>query len=258
MSKVMAVANQKGGVGKTTTAVNCSAALALQGKRVLVVDTDPQGNTTSGLGVDKTKAHMSTYDVLINGAELGAAIQKTQVEGLFLAPADIKLAGAEVEMVHLERREYIIKDALAPHRNQYDYILMDCPPSLGLLTVNALTAADTVIVPIQCEYYALEGVTQLVDTIRLVKKRLNPELEIEGVLLTMFDPRTRLSVQVVDSVKGFFKHKVFSSLIPRNVRLGEAPSYGKPILLYDPQCAGAHAYEDLAEEIIRNNEGEEL
>ncbi len=254
MSKVMAVANQKGGVGKTTTAVNCSAALALQGRRVLVVDTDPQGNTTSGLGIDKKKAQLSVYDVLINGANIKEAVQATQIEGLFAVPSAIKLAGAEVEMVHMEKREYVIKEALDAVRGEYDYILMDCPPSLGLLTVNALTAADTVIVPIQCEYYALEGVTQLVDTIRLVKKHLNTGLEIEGVLLTMFDPRTRLSVQVVDEVKAFFRHKVFSSLVPRNVRLGEAPSFGKPIMLYDPQCAGARAYEYLAEEIIQNNE----
>lgn len=254
MSKVMAVANQKGGVGKTTTAVNCSAALALQGRRVLVVDTDPQGNTTSGLGIDKKKAQLSVYDVLINGADIKEAVQATQIEGLFAVPSAIKLAGAEVEMVHMEKREYVIKEALEAVRGDYDYILMDCPPSLGLLTVNALTAADTVIVPIQCEYYALEGVTQLVDTIRLVKKHLNTGLEIEGVLLTMFDPRTRLSVQVVDEVKAFFRHKVFSSLVPRNVRLGEAPSFGKPIMLYDPQCAGARAYEYLAEEIIQNNE----
>jgi chromosome partitioning protein len=250
----MAVANQKGGVGKTTTAVNCSAALALQGRRVLVVDTDPQGNTTSGLGIDKKKAQLSVYDVLINGADIKEAVQATQIEGLFAVPSAIKLAGAEVEMVHMEKREYVIKEALEAVRGDYDYILMDCPPSLGLLTVNALTAADTVIVPIQCEYYALEGVTQLVDTIRLVKKHLNTGLEIEGVLLTMFDPRTRLSVQVVDEVKAFFRHKVFSSLVPRNVRLGEAPSFGKPIMLYDPQCAGARAYEYLAEEIIQNNE----
>ncbi len=254
MSKVMAVANQKGGVGKTTTAVNCSAALALQGRRVLVVDTDPQGNTTSGLGIDKKKAQLSVYDVLINGTNIKEAVQATQIEGLFAVPSAIKLAGAEVEMVHMEKREYVIKEALDAVRGEYDYILMDCPPSLGLLTVNALTAADTVIVPIQCEYYALEGVTQLVDTIRLVKKHLNTGLEIEGVLLTMFDPRTRLSVQVVDEVKAFFRHKVFSSLVPRNVRLGEAPSFGKPIMLYDPQCAGARAYEYLAEEIIQNNE----
>jgi chromosome partitioning protein len=254
LSKVMAVANQKGGVGKTTTAVNCSAALALQGRRVLVVDTDPQGNTTSGLGIDKKKAQLSVYDVLINGADIKEAVQATQIEGLFAVPSAIKLAGAEVEMVHMEKREYVIKEALEAVRGDYDYILMDCPPSLGLLTVNALTAADTVIVPIQCEYYALEGVTQLVDTIRLVKKHLNTGLEIEGVLLTMFDPRTRLSVQVVDEVKAFFRHKVFSSLVPRNVRLGEAPSFGKPIMLYDPQCAGARAYEYLAEEIIQNNE----
>lgn len=254
MSKVMAVANQKGGVGKTTTAVNCSAALALQGRRVLVVDTDPQGNTTSGLGIDKKKAQLSVYDVLINGTNIKEAVQATQIEGLFAVPSAIKLAGAEVEMVHMEKREYVIKEALDVVRGEYDYILMDCPPSLGLLTVNALTAADTVIVPIQCEYYALEGVTQLVDTIRLVKKHLNTGLEIEGVLLTMFDPRTRLSVQVVDEVKAFFRHKVFSSLVPRNVRLGEAPSFGKPIMLYDPQCAGARAYEYLAEEIIQNNE----
>jgi chromosome partitioning protein len=250
----MAVANQKGGVGKTTTAVNCSAALALQGRRVLVVDTDPQGNTTSGLGIDKKKAQLSVYDVLINGTNIKEAVQATQIEGLFAVPSAIKLAGAEVEMVHMEKREYVIKEALDAVRGEYDYILMDCPPSLGLLTVNALTAADTVIVPIQCEYYALEGVTQLVDTIRLVKKHLNTGLEIEGVLLTMFDPRTRLSVQVVDEVKAFFRHKVFSSLVPRNVRLGEAPSFGKPIMLYDPQCAGARAYEYLAEEIIQNNE----
>ncbi|MFZ5975047.1 MAG: ParA family protein [Bacillota bacterium] len=253
MTKVIAVANQKGGVGKTTTTVNCSAALALQGKRVLAVDVDPQGNSTSGLGLDKTAGHISVYDVLVNGAPIESAVLPTQVEGLFAIPSAIKLAGAEVEMVGMPGREYIVKNAIDAIRKEYDYVLMDCPPSLGLLTVNALTAADTVLVPIQCEYYALEGVTQLVDTIRLVKKHLNPGLDIEGVLLTMFDPRTRLSMQVVDEVKAFFKHKVFSSLVPRNVRLGEAPSFGKPIMLYDAQCAGARAYEYLAEEIIEKN-----
>jgi chromosome partitioning protein len=254
LSKVMAVANQKGGVGKTTTTVNCSAALALRGKRVLVVDVDPQGNSTSGLGLNRDDGQLSVYDVLVNGAPIEDAVLPTQVEGLFAVPSAVKLAGAEVEMVSMERREYIVKNALRKIRGGYDFIFMDCPPSLGLLTVNALTAADTVMVPIQCEYYALEGVTQLINTIRLVKKRLNPGLEIEGVLLTMFDPRTRLSLQVVDEVKAYFKHKVFSSLVPRNVRLGEAPSFGMPIMLYDSQCAGARAYEYLAEEIIEKNE----
>ena len=254
MSKVMAVANQKGGVGKTTTTINCSAALAMRGKRVLVVDVDPQGNSTSGLGLDKDAGHLSIYDVLVNGAPIADAVLPTQVEGLYAIPSAVKLAGAEVEMVAMDRREYIVKNVLQKISGEYDFVFMDCPPSLGLLTVNALTAADTVLVPIQCEYYALEGVTQLINTIRLVKKRLNPGLEIEGVLLTMFDPRTRLSTQVVDEVKAYFKHKVFRSLVPRNVRLGEAPSFGMPIMLYDAQCAGARAYEYLADEIIEKNE----
>ncbi len=253
----MAVANQKGGVGKTTTTINCSASLAMLGRKVLLVDIDPQGNSTSGFGIDKTAERKSIYDVLVNGTDISDAIINTQIEGMDILTAAPQLAGAEVEMVGMDKREFILKLALQPVLENYDYILFDCPPSLGLLTVNALTAADTVIVPIQCEYFALEGVTQLIDTIRLVKKHLNAELEIEGVLLTMFDPRTRLSVQVVDEVKSYFKHKVFSSTIPRNVRLGEAPSHGKPIKLYAPNCAGAIAYEIVAEEIIQNNENPE-
>lgn len=255
MSKVIAIANQKGGVGKTTTNVNLSSCMAQQGKRVLTIDIDPQGNTTSGLGMQKNKEGvLSVYDVLINGASAEKAIQKTEIENLDIITSNIQLAGAEIELVSVMARESVLKKALDDIRHKYDYIFIDCPPSLGLITINALTAADKVLVPIQCEYYALEGLSQLVNTINLVKQHLNPNLEIEGVVLTMFDARTNLSIQVVEEVKRYFSEKVYKTIIPRNVRLGEAPSFGKPINLYDPKCVGAVAYSELAQEMIENEE----
>ena len=253
MVKIIAVTNQKGGVGKTTTTVNLSACIAAEGKRVLVVDVDPQGNTTSGLGLEVARNAITVYELIIGGRDAEKALLRTQVKGLSLMPADIRLAGAELELVDLERREHKLKQSLATLRDKYDYLFIDCPPSMGLLTLNAMVAADSVLVPIQCEYYALEGVTALMNTIQLVKQRLNPALEIEGVVLTMLDARTNLGLQVVDEVKQHFKGKVFTSIIPRNVRLGEAPSYGLPIHLYDARSVGAEAYSELARELLARN-----
>ena len=250
---VFAVSNQKGGVGKTTSALNIAAGLAMLGKRVLLLDLDPQGNATSGMGVEKNKE--SIYDVLINRADIREAILPTRVASLFLLPASTALSGATVEMVALKDREQLLKNALAEIREEYDYILIDCPPSLDLLTVNAFTAADKVLVPIQCEFYALEGLGQLVNTIRLIQKRLNPDLAIDGVICTMYDSRTKLSEQVVQEVKRYFSSRVYASYIPRNVRLAEAPSYGVPIQLFDNYCPGALAYKALCREIIQRNEG---
>ncbi len=252
MAKIMAIANQKGGVGKTTTAVNLSACIAEiigKDKRILAVDIDPQGNMTSGLGV-KNKAAHSVYDVIINGVKAKDAIINTAVDGLDIITSEIDLSGAEVELVTMMAREQVLKRALEPLRSEYEYIIIDCPPSLGLLTLNALTAADTLLVPIQCEYYALEGLSQLMNTVKLVKMHLNSGLQVEGVVLTMYDARTNLSAQVVGEVKKFFKNKVYSTVIPRSIRLGEAPSYGLPITLYDPKCTGAQAYVALAEELL--------
>ena len=251
MGKVIAIATQKGGVGKTTTSINLGASLADQGKKVLVVDIDPQGNTSSGLGINKADVKRCIYDVLINEMPVEEVIMQTSIEGLHVIPATIQLAGAEIELVQIISREHRLKRALAPIRDKYDYLLIDCPPSLGLLTLNSLTAAQSVLIPIQCEFYALEGLGQLLNTIRIVQKHLNKQLEIEGVLLTMFDSRTNLSNEVMEEVKKYFQHKVYETVIPRNVRLSEAPSHGKPIITYDRRSKGAECYLDLAKEVIR-------
>ena len=251
MAKTIAIVNQKGGVGKTTTCVNLAAALHQQGKRVLVCDFDPQANATSGLGVDKGTASPNVYDVLISGADPARAVVSTPYADVL--PSNKALAGAGVEMIALEHREYRLKEALDALADGYDFILIDCPPSLELLTLNGLCAAHTVLVPVQCEYYALEGLSDLLSTVRIVKRSLNPGLELEGVVLTMFDGRTNLSIQVAEEVKRFFPGKVYASVIPRNVRLSEAPSHGKPVLAYDPLSRGAEAYTALAGEVIRKN-----
>lgn len=255
MGKIIAVANQKGGVGKTTTSVNLSACVAERGKWVLCIDIDPQGNCTSGVGVDKEAPEYSIYDVLINGVPAREAAVPAAVENLFVIPARKELSGAEVELVNTMARETVLKRALAGVCGEYDYIFIDCPPSLGLLTINALTAADTLLAPIQCEYYALEGLSDLMNTVKLVRAHLNPRLDVEGVVLTMFDARTNLSEQVVHEVKKFFKNKVYNTIIPRSVRLGEAPSFGLPINKYDPKSVGAKAYAALANELIAKDEG---
>ena len=248
--KVIAIANQKGGVGKTTTAVNLSACLAKKGKRVLLVDCDPQGNSTSGVGVDKRRCEKTVYDVLIGDADIKDAISKTPYENLWVCPSNISLSGAEIELVSEMGRETKLKNAIFTVKDEYDIVLIDAPPSLGLITINVLTAANSVIVPIQCEYYALEGVSQLMNTIKKVKQVLNPELDIEGILMTMFDSRTNLAIQVVEEVKKFFPNKVYKTLIPRNVRLSEAPSFGKPIIYYDIASKGSESYLDLASEVL--------
>ena len=251
MGKTIAVTNQKGGVGKTTTAVNLSALLGEMGQRVLLVDLDPQGNTTSGLGMEA--GENSVYEALLGQLPLRACVEETPWKNLSLVPGDIRLAGAEVELVNAERREFQLKKAISALKNDYDYILVDCPPSLGLLTLNALAAADSVLIPIQCEYYALEGVTSLMNTVTRVRRSLNPALDIEGVLLTMLDGRTNLGLQVVDQVKKHFRQKVYAATIPRSVRLGEAPSHGEPIHVYDPKSTGAMAYRALAAEFLTRN-----
>ncbi|MER1998259.1 MAG: AAA family ATPase [Lysinibacillus sp.] len=252
MGKVLAIANQKGGVGKTTTAVNLSASLAKLGKRVLLIDIDPQGNTTSGVGVAKSDVEYCVYDILIEDEPVENVISSTKQENLYIVPSTISLAGAEIELVSTISREHRLKEALKDVRTQFDYIVIDCPPSLGLLTLNALTASDGVLIPVQCEYYALEGLSQLLSTVRLVQKHLNKELQIEGVLLTMLDARTNLGLQVIEEVKKYFREKVYHSIIPRNIRLSEAPSHGLPVALYDERSRGAETYLELAREVIKN------
>ena len=253
MGKVISIANQKGGVGKTTTAVNLSTILAKKGKKVLMIDTDPQGNATSGLGIDKD-VNFSVYDVIINDVEIENTVVQSIVKNLDVCPSNINLAGAEVELVSMMSRERRLKEKIDSQKDKYDYIIIDCPPSLGLITLNAFTASDSVLIPVQCEYYALEGLGQLINTIELVKKHLNKDLEVEGALLTMFDIRTNLSNQVVKEVNKYFENKVYKTVIPRNVRLSEAPSYGMPITVYDPRSKGARAYEKFTKELLKNNE----
>ncbi len=256
MGRIIAIANQKGGVGKTTTAINLSACLAEMGKKVLTIDLDPQGNTTSGLGVDKNQQNKTAYELLIGQETVESCVQKEVFPNLDLLPSNVNLSGAEIELIGIHRKEYILKDEIDKVRDQYEFVIIDCPPSLNMLTVNAMTTADTVLVPIQCEYYALEGLTQLIHTINLVKQRLNPSLELEGVVFTMYDARTNLSLQVVENVKSSLKNTVYKTIIPRNVRLAEAPSHGMPITQYDPRSAGAESYRLLAEEVAQHGQGE--
>ena len=253
MGKVISVANQTGGVGKTTTAVNLSASLAKKNKKVLLIDTEPQGNATSGVGVDKS-VQFSVYDVLVDGVDIENTIQKTEISGLEVCPSNINLAGAEVQLVSVNEREYRLKEKINAIKDNYDYVIIDCPPSLGIVTLNAFTASDSVLIPIQCEYYALEGLGQLINTINLVKKRMNKTLSIEGALLTMYDARTNLSNQVVREVKNYFDEKVYKTVIPRNVKLSEAPSYGMPICMYDTRSKGSKCYEKFTKEFIKINE----
>ena len=253
MGKTVAIVNQKGGVGKTTTAVNLAAAIGKSGFRCLLCDIDPQGNATSGLGISKREVELSTYDMIIGTGSAESVLKETQFNRLSILPSSMKLAGAEIEIASMDKRESRIKNAIAPIKGNYDFIILDCPPSLGLITLNALCAVDSVIVPIQCEYYALEGLSQLMSTIRQVKRMYNPLIELEGVLLTMFDGRLNLTQQVVSEVKRFFPQKVYSTVIPRNVRLSEAPSFGQPVMYYDKSSKGATAYEDFAEEFLRKN-----
>ena len=252
MGRVIAIANQKGGVGKTTTAINLSAALAEKGKRVLVVDTDPQGNTTSGFGIEKNELENTIYELLLGECSVQDCIIKDKKSGVSIIPSNVNLAAVEIELIDADKREFILKREIDWIREDYDFIIIDCPPSLSMLTVNAMTTADTVLVPIQCEYYALEGLSQLIHTVNLVKERLNPNLDMEGVVFTMYDSRTNLSNQVVDNVKSVLQQKIFKTLIPRNVRLAEAPSFGMPINQYDPKSAGAEAYAALADEVVKN------
>ena len=255
MGKVISIANQKGGVGKTTTAINLSAMLAKKGKKVLLIDADPQGNATSGLGIDKN-VNFSVYDVIINDVEIENTVIQSMVKNLDVCPSNINLAGAEVELVSMMSREHRLKEKIDIQKDKYDYIIIDCPPSLGLITLNAFTASDSVLIPVQCEYYALEGLGQLINTINLVKKHLNKNLEVEGALLTMFDIRTNLSNQVVKEVNKYFENKVYRTVIPRNVRLSEAPSYGMPISVYDPRSKGAKSYDKFVKEFLKKNEEE--
>ncbi|WFR57501.1 AAA family ATPase [Anaerocolumna sp. AGMB13025] len=253
MGRIIAVANQKGGVGKTTTTINLSACLAEKGKKVLTIDIDPQGNTSSGLGIDKNNLENTIYELMIGECTIDECLLSNVIENLSVLPSNVNLAGAEIELIGIDDKEYILKKEIDKIKDNYDYLIIDCPPSLNTLTVNAMTTADTVLVPIQCEYYALEGLSQLIHTINLVKQRLNPTLEIEGVVFTMFDARTNLSLQVVENVKSNLKQTIYKSIIPRNVRLAEAPSHGLPINLYDSRSAGAEGYRDLADEVIEQD-----
>lgn len=252
MGRIIAIANQKGGVGKTTTSINLSACLAEKGKKVLVIDTDPQGNTTSGFGIDKNELENTIYELILGECSIGDCIVKDVINNVSVLPSNVNLAAAEIELIGVEKKEYILKNEVDYVKEEYDFIIIDCPPSLNMLTINSMTTADSVLVPIQCEYYALEGLSQLIHTINLVKERLNPDLDMDGVVFTMYDSRTNLSMQVVDNVKQNLKQKVYNTLIPRNIRLAEAPSYGMPISKYDPKSAGAEAYKQLAEEVINN------
>ncbi|MDD3139107.1 MAG: AAA family ATPase [Lachnospiraceae bacterium] len=254
MGRTIAIANQKGGVGKTTTSINLSAALAVKGKNVLVIDMDPQGNTTSGFGIDKNELDNTIYELILGECSIQDCILKNVIKGVSILPSNVNLAAAEIELIGVEKKEFILKNEVDWVKDQYDFIIIDCPPSLSMLTVNAMTTADTVLVPIQCEYYALEGLSQLIHTVNLVKERLNPELDMEGVVFTMFDSRTNLSNQVVDNVKHHLNQNVYNTIIPRNIRLAEAPSYGMPISMYDPKSAGAESYMLLADEVINRKD----
>lgn len=250
MGRIIAIANQKGGVGKTTTSINLSASLAAKGKKVLVIDTDPQGNTTSGLGIDKNNLENTLYELILGDCSVRDCLISNVIENVDVIPSNINLAASEIELIGVDKKEFILKNEVDYIKDKYDFIMIDCPPSLNLLTINAMTTADSVLVPIQCEYYALEGLSQLIHTVNLVKERLNPGLDLEGVLFTMYDSRTNLSMQVVENVKANLKANVYETMIPRNIRLAEAPSYGIPINLYDAKSAGAEAYMNLADEII--------
>jgi len=254
MGRIIAVANQKGGVGKTTTAINLSACLAEMGKKVLTIDLDPQGNTSSGLGIDKNECENTVYELILGECSISEAVQHTDIENLHLITSNVNLAGAEIELLDIDEREYVLRNEIDYISDDYDFILIDCPPSLNMLTINAMTTADTILVPIQCEYYALEGLSQLMYTINLVQKRLNPKLKMEGVVFTMYDARTNLSLQVVENVKNNLDTTIYKTIIPRNVRLAEAPSHGLPINLYDSKSAGAESYRLLAKEVIERME----
>lgn len=257
MGRIIAVANQKGGVGKTTTAINLSASLAEFGKKVLVIDLDPQGNTTSGLGLDRNELEYTVYNLILGECDVEDSLNEEIIQNLSIIPSSVDLAAAEIELIGVIEREYILKKAIDTIRDNYEYVIIDCPPSLSMLTINAMTTADTVLVPIQCEYYALEGLTQLIHTINLVKERLNPYLELEGVVFTMYDARTNLSLQVVENVKNNLKQNIYKTIIPRNIRLAESPSHGLPINLYDPKSTGAESYRLLAEEVMKRGREEE-